>query len=88
MNLFVRPSLSADAQRLSDAGVGQREVLEGQKAFGALLRPHHGPAATPTSTAEVPAPPEGRMRSSRPLAFVTPPPQLFTAKTSFVPLKN
>lgn len=85
MNLFVRPSLSADAQRLSDTGVGQREVLEGQKAFGALLRPHHGPAATPTSTAEVPAPPEGRMRSSRPLAFVTPPPSFSQPKRASFP---
>lgn len=70
-------SLFADTQWLFDSGVGQWEVLEGPKASGALLCSHHGPAAAP-APAEVPAPPEGRMRSCRPLACSSNP-QLFTA---------
>lgn len=36
------PISCADAERIRDPGVGEREVLEAEQAPGALLRPHQG----------------------------------------------
>uniref|UniRef100_A0A3B5R0R7 RING-type E3 ubiquitin transferase n=1 Tax=Xiphophorus maculatus TaxID=8083 RepID=A0A3B5R0R7_XIPMA len=57
----------SDSQRFSDTRIGQREILEGPKAAGALLRSHQGAAAASSSAAasaaaEIP-PTAGWMRS-------------------------
>lgn len=56
------PSFLSDPKRLADSGVGEREVLEGQEASGAVLRPHQRAAAAPAAAASYPT--EGGLRGS------------------------
>lgn len=47
------PISSSDAEWLPDPGVGQREVLEGPEASGALLRSHKGATAATSRRTQV-----------------------------------
>lgn len=55
-------SFLSDPKRLVDSGVGEWEVLEGQEASGAVLRPHQRAAAAPAAAASYPT--EGGLRGS------------------------